>query len=106
MVNQIKFQGIIYNVEPAPWLDGCSSNQKSFVISTTDEIYPRAKRAITSIIGNRLGYFEEELWSRGEWILRNKKEPSIFSALHPYYKFSFDKEINAYIWTFVQPNDE
>lgn len=36
----------------------------------------------------------------------NDKEPSILNALHVYYKFSYNEELNVYVYTFVRPYDD
>ena len=38
--------------------------------------------------------------------LKNDKEPSMLNALHVYYEFSYNEELNVYVYTFVRPYDD
>lgn len=37
---------------------------------------------------------------------KNDKEPSMLNALHIYYEFSYNEELDVYVYTFVRPYDD
>lgn len=55
---------------------------------------------------SELGYEKEAIWNEGLYQLKNDKEPSILNALHVYYKFSYNEELNVYVYIFVRPYDD
>lgn len=55
---------------------------------------------------DELGYKQGEIWDKGLYLIKNKREPSILNALHVYYEFSYDEELDVYVYTFVEPYDD
>lgn len=55
---------------------------------------------------SKLGYEKEAIWNKGLYQLKNDKEPSMLNALHVYYEFSYNEELNVYVYTFVRPYDD
>lgn len=101
------YDGILYQIEYQPQLSNRDYTQHLvYHIKTDDENYPHAKKAIASIMADILGYHPEDIWSKGEWLLKNKKEPSMLNALHYYYEFSYNEELDVYVYTFVRPYDD
>lgn len=101
------YNGILYKVEYQPKLSNNDYTQhKVYHIETDDENYPRAKMAIASIMEDELGYKQDEIWSKGLWQIKNKQEPSMLNALHVYYEFTYDENIDRYVYTFVRPYDD
>ena len=35
-----------------------------------------------------------------------KREPSMLNALHIYYEFSYNEELDVYVYTFVRPYND
>lgn len=38
--------------------------------------------------------------------LKNNREPSMAHALHVYYEFTYNEELDMYVYTFVRPYDD
>lgn len=36
----------------------------------------------------------------------HKQEPSMVNGLHVYYEFTYDEELDRYVYTFVRPYDD
>lgn len=101
------YNGILYKVEYQPQLSNSDYTQhKIYHIETDDENYPHARKAIASIMEDELGYKQGEIWSKGLWQIKNKQEPSMLNALHVYYEFTYDENIDRYVYTFVRPYDD
>lgn len=75
-------------------------------IKTEDENYPHARKAIVSIMEDELGYKQGYLWSAGEYHIKNTQQPSMTNAFHPYYKFTYDENLDVYVFTLVIPYDD
>ena len=75
-------------------------------IKTEDENYPHARKAIASIMEDELGYKQGAIWNKGLYQLKNDREPSMLNALHIYYEFSYNEELDVYVYTFVRPYDD
>lgn len=98
------YNGILYQIEYQPQLSNNDYTQhKVYHIKTEDEDYPHAKKAIASIMEDMLGC---EIWSKGFYQLKNDKEPSMPNALHVYYEFSYNEDLDVYVYTFVRPYDD
>lgn len=107
MITQAFYDGILYTIEYKPELSNNDYTQhKVYHIKTDDENYPRAKKAITSIMEDILGYEQGEIWSKGLYQLKNDREPSMANALHVYYEFSYNEELDVYVYIFVRPYDD
>lgn len=101
------YNGILYKVEYQPKLSNNDYTQhKVYHIETDDENYPHARKAIAPIMEDELGYKQGEIWSKGLWQIKNKQEPSMLNALHVYYEFTYDENIDRYVYTFIRPYDD
>lgn len=101
------YNGIHYQIKYQPRLSNSDYTQhKVYHIKTEDEDYSHAKKAIASIMEDELGYNQGEIWSKGLYSIKNKQEPSILNALHVYYKFSYNEELDVYVYTLVIPYDD
>ena len=107
MATQAFYNGILYTIEYQPKLSNNDYTQhKVYHIKTEDENYIHAKRAIASIMEDKLGYKQGEIWNKGLYLIKNSKEPSMSNALHVYYEFTYDEELDVYVYTFVIPYDD
>lgn len=107
MSTQAFYNGILYTIEYKPELSNNDYTQHHvYHIKTDDENYPHAKKAIASIMEDELGYRQGAIWSEGWYQLKNDKEPSMANALHVYYEFSYNEELDVYVYTFVRPYDD
>lgn len=107
MSKQAFYNGILYQIEYQPQLSNSDYTQhKVYHIKTDDENYPHAKKAIASIMEDLLGYKQGAIWSEGWYQLMNKRRPSMAHALHIYYEFSYNEELDVYVYTFVRPYDD
>ena len=101
------YEGMLYQIEYQPQLSNNDYTQhKVYHIKTEDDNYPHAKKAIASIMEDELGYKQGTIWSKGLYELKNDTEPSILNALHVYYEFSYDEDLDVYVYTFVRPYDD
>ena len=53
-----------------------------------------------------LGYNQKDIWDKGLWLIRNKNTPSMANALHIYYEFTYNEELDVFVYTFVRPYDD
>ena len=101
------YNGILYQIEYQPQLSNNDYTQhKVYHIKTKDMNYLHAKKAIASIMEDELGYKQGEIWTRGFYLQKSDKEPSMLNALHVYYEFSYNEELDMYVYTFVRPYDD
>lgn len=101
------YNGILYQIEYKPEFSNRDYTQHLvYHIKTEDEDYPHARKAIASIMEDILGYNQGDIWSKGLWEIKNKDCPSIFNGLHVYYEFSYNEELDVYVYTFVRPYDD
>ena len=97
------YSGILYQIEYQPNLSNNDYTQhKVYHIKTEDEDYCHARKAITSIMEVE----KNNIWSAGVYQLKNKQQPSMANALHEYYTFSYDEELDVYVFTIVTPYDD
>ena len=107
MSKQAFYNGILYQIEYQPELSNNDYTQhKVYHIKTEDENYPHARKAIASIMEDELGYKQGEIWDRGLYLIKNKRESSMSNALHVYYEFTYNEELDVYVYTFVRPYDD
>jgi len=107
MGKQAFYNGILYQIEYQPQLSNNDYTQhKVYHIKTDDENYPHARKAIASIMEDILGYKQGSTWSKGVWLIANDTNPSMSNALHEYYEFSYNEELDVYVYTFVRPYDD
>lgn len=101
------YNGILYQIEYQPQLSNNDYTQhKVYYIKTEEENYGKAKKAIASIMEEELGYEQGYLWFAGIYHIKNIQQPSMANALHPYYEFCYDKNLDVYVYTLVIPYDD
>ena len=107
-MTQIHFyDGILYKVGYQPQLSNSDYTQhKVYHIETEDEDYPHARKAISSIMEDVLGYEQGTIWSYAQYQMKNRQEPSMLDALHVYYRFTYDEDMDRYVYTFARPYDD
>ena len=107
MSKQAFYNGILYQIEYQPQLSNNDYTQhKVYHIKTEEESYSKSRKAIASIMEEKLGYKQGEIWSEGLYQLKNDREPSMLNALHPYYKFTYDENLDVFVFTLVIPYDD
>lgn len=108
MKNNIEFyDGILYQIEYMPKLSNNDyTKHKVYHIKTEDENYPHARKAIASIMEDILNYEQGAIWNKSLYQWKNNREPSMSNALHVYYEFSYNEELNVYVYTFIRPYDD
>ena len=107
MSKQAFYNGILYQIEYQPQLSNNDYTQhKVYHIKTEEESYSKSRKAIASIMENELGYEQGYLWSAGDYYIKNTQHPSMINALHPYYKFTYDKNLDVFVFTLVIPYDD
>ena len=101
------YDGILYQIEYQPQLSNSDYTQhKVYHIKTEDENYPHARKAIASIMEDELDYEQGDLWSAGEYHIKNTQQPSMINSLHPYYKFTYEEDLDVYVFTLIIPYDD
>lgn len=107
MSKQEFYNGILYQIEYQPELSNNDYTQhRVYYIKTEEENYGRAKKAIASIMEDKLGYRQGYLWTSGEYHIKNRRKPSMANALHPYYEFCYDGNLDVFVFTLVIPYDD
>lgn len=107
MTTNAFYNGILYKVEYRPELSNSNYTSHSvYHIETEEENYHQAQKAIASIMEDIYEYKQGFVWTKGQYLIKNKQEPSIFNHLHVYYTFSYDEEIDRYVYTLVRPYDD
>lgn len=104
MSKQAFYNGMLYQIEYQPQLSNNDYTQhKVYHIKTEEENYGKSRKAIVSIMEEELGYKQWYLWSAGEYCIKNTQQPSMTNAFHPYYKFTYDKDLDVYVFTLIIP---
>ena len=94
------YDGYMYQIEYKRELSNSDYTQHLvYHIKTEDMSYPHAHKAIESIMN-------DGSWTKGYWLHKNKTEPSMINALHSYHKFSYNEELDVYVYTKVRPYDD
>lgn len=94
------YNGYMYQIEYKRELSNNDYTQHYvYHIKSDDESYPHAHQAIESIM-------EDGSWTEGYYQHKNKVEPSMVNALHSYHKFSFNEELDCYVYELVIPYDD
>lgn len=107
MSEQAFYDGILYQIEYQPQLSNNDyTKHRVCYIKTNEEDYGKAWKAIVSIMEDDFGYKQGYLWSAGKYRLKNTQQPSMSNALHPYYEFTYDKNLDVYVFTLVIPYDD
>lgn len=104
IINEV-YENEFYQIEYKPELSIKNNTTRHDVyhIKTTEENYSNAKKAINNIIAKENGYKAEDIWSKDEYLLINRLNFSIINAFHRYYQFSYDKDKDIYVYTFIHP---
>lgn len=101
------YNGILYEIEYQPQLSNTDYTQhRVYFIKTAQENYGKSRKAIVSIMEEELGYKQGYLWSIGEYTIKNSNNPCMTNAFHPYYKFTYDENLDVYVFTLVIPYDD
>lgn len=94
------YNGYMFQIEYQPELSNWDYTQhRVYHIKSDDDSYPHAHEAIQSIM-------DDGSWTEGYWQHKNKVEPSIINALHSYHKFSYNEELDCYVYILVIPYDD
>lgn len=94
------YNGYMFQIEYQPHLSNHDYTQHHvYHIKSDDESYPHAHKAIESIM-------DDDSWTEGYYQHKNKVEPSMLNAFHSYHKFSFNEELDCYVYELVIPYDD
>lgn len=94
------YNGYMFQIEYQPHLSNHDYTQHHvYHIKSDDESYPHAHKAIESIM-------DDDSWTEGYYQHKNKIEPSMLNAFHSYHKFSFNEELDCYVYELVIPYDD
>ena len=99
-MEKVTVNGILYEIEYQPNLSNNDyTKHHVYFIKTKNENYPLSYRKITAIMN-------DGSWNEGLYLIKNKQNPSMENALHPYHKFSYDEHKDVYVYTLVTPYDD
>ena len=94
------YHGYMYKIQYQKELSNSDYTQHHvYHIISDDYNFKHAHEAIESIMN-------DGSWRRKEWEEKNKQEPSMINALHPYHTFSYDEDLDVYVYTLVRPYDD
>lgn len=101
MAQQVEFyNGYMYQIQYHKELSNHDYTQHHvYTIKTECESYPEAHTAIELIMN-------DGSWREGYYQFKNKQEPSMLNALHPYHKFFFNEETDEFRYELVIPYDD
>ena len=100
MIESKSYDGILYQIEYKPELSQRTYTKKQvYYVKTEDDNYPHAHKAIESIM-------DDGSWRKGIWLTKNEDSPSMENALHTYHEFTYNEELDVYVYTFVRPYDD
>jgi hypothetical protein len=77
------------------------TQHKVYHIKSDVDDFHKAKREIAALMEK-----EYTIWSSGLYYAKNRNEPSMSNALHPYYTFSYNEDLDVYVYTLVFPYDD
>ena len=101
------YNGILYQIEYQPKLSNNNyAAHKVYYLKTEVESYPHGIKAIASTMEDILGYEQGTIWNKGLYQMKNDREPSMSNALHIYYEFTYNEELDVFVYTFVKPYDD
>ena len=108
MRKQAFYNGILYQIEYQPQLSNMDyTRHQVYHIKTEDENCLHVRKAIVSVIEDKLGYKQEEIWSKGKQEeIKNRQDPFILNALHVYCKSLYNEGLDVHVYTFVRPYDD
>ena len=97
MIRNEFYDGILYQIEYKKELSNNDYTQHHvYHIKTEDDNYPHAHKTIRSIM-------DDGSWTEGEWKHKNR---NFADYLHTYHKFSYNEELDVYVYTHVRPYDD
>lgn len=103
----VSYNGSVYRIKYKDELSQkVYTKRLVYYIKSDNYNYLSAKKNINKIICDLHGYTPEEVWSKGDYLLKNKQNPSIANGLHKYFEFEFDDNKDVYIYTLVEPYDD
>ena len=94
------YHGYMYKIQYQKELSNSDYTQHHvYHIVSDDYNYKHAHEAIEALM-------DDGSWRKGLWLIRNKQEPSMANALHTYHEFSYDEDLDVYVYTLVRPYDD
>ena len=94
------YHGYMYQIEYKKELSNSDYTQHHvYHIVSTDYHYGHAHKAIEALM-------DDGSWRKSEWLEKSKNEPSMVNHLHPYHEFSYDEDLDVYVYTLVIPYDD
>ena len=94
------YEGVLYQIEYKPELSNLDyTKHLVYHIKTEQDNYSKAHKAISSIMN-------DGSWRNGIWLVKNQDSPSMENAMHSYHEFSYDEELDVYVYTLVEPYDD
>ena len=103
----VSYNGSVYQIKYKDELSQKIYTQRLvYYIKSDNDNYCLAKKEINELICDIHGYKPEDVWSKGYYLLKNKRNPSMTNGLHKYFEFDYDEEKDVYIYTLVEPYDD
>lgn len=97
MVTTEFYDDKIYQIKHKPELSNRDYvHYDVYHIKTDDDNYSHIYKAIKSIMN-------DGSWRKDEWIMKCQQQPSTENELHPYHTFSYNAELNVYVYCIIKP---
>ena len=94
------YHGYMYQIEYKKELSNNDYTQHHvYHIVSDDYNYKHAHEAIEALM-------DDGSWRKGKWQEKYRNEPTMANALHTYHEFSYDEDLDVYVYTFVRPYDD
>lgn len=105
MKKRVFYNGILYQIEYQPQLSNADyTEHQVYYIYTEENNYSKAHQDIAAIMENILGI--KDIWDKGLYVVKNQNSGSFATAMHVYHEFTYDSNLDAFIYTFVRPYDD
>ena len=99
-MNVYNLNGFTYEIDYKPELSEITyTKRKVYHIKSDNDSYPKSKKDIEAIM-------DDGSWNKGIYAMKNKENPCIENGLHPYHEFSYDEELDVYVYTLIVPYDD
>jgi len=94
------YHGYMYQIEYKKKMSNNDYTQHHVYHIVSDDCnYKHAHEAIEALM-------DDGSWRKGKWQEKYRNEPTMDNILHTYHEFSYDEDLDVYVYTFVRPYDD
>lgn len=99
-MKKVTYNGHTYEIDYKKELSNRDYTQHLVsIIKSDNDNYPKSRKDIEEIMN-------DGSWNKAIYITRNEQQPSMMNSLHPYHEFTYNEELDAYVYTLVIPYDD